>query len=209
MKRALPVVLLLAGCASRRDLPSDPATVTLFGERGRLETWEARALAGGHLHARGGDGSCLAVVELFRVMSETVATIPQERREEVRQTAERFAAVLEGMCVALFGRGYGGKDLHALSLRPSAESPEALFVVVPALAPGETERTFRPPHVLAEYLSPLDRVEASIDGGRVHVRRLAGGRHEFEIFLVLRPAAPGAAYERLQVVARVEAGSPR
>jgi hypothetical protein len=122
--------------------------------------------------------------------------------------AEDFAAVLEGMCFSLFGRGYGGQGLLALSLRPSAESPEALFVAVPALGPDETERTFRPPQILAEFLSPLDRVEAALESGRVRVTRLPHGGFDVDLFLVLRPAGP-AAYERLQVVSRLETPPPR
>lgn len=197
------LVLLTAACAPRRDLPSDPATVTLLGDRGRLETWRAWAVEGGHLHARRGDGSCLAVADLLRVVVLGAGLGKDERSESLRKSGETLAAMVQGMCTVLFGRGYGGKGLHALSLRPSPESEEALFVVVPALAPGEAERTFAPPEILAEYLSPSGRVEAALDGGRVALRRLEGTRREFELFLVLRPAGPGA-YERLQVVARFE-----
>jgi hypothetical protein len=143
-------------------------------------------------------------------MTATAAeTAPEGHRDALRSSAEAMSALVEQMCVQTLGRGYGGKGLLALSLRPSAESPEALFVVVPALAAGETERTFRPPQILAEYLSPLDRVEASLDGGRVHLRRLEGGGREIEVFLVLRPKEASAPYERLQIVSRLQTGSPR
>jgi len=216
MRRLLPLLLLLtaggstlftAGCAARGAPPGVPATVTLLADRGRLETWDAWALAGGHLHARSNEGACSATAELLRATTTLLATQPEEKREPVKQAGEAMAAVFEGMCATLFGRGYGGRGRIALALRPGSAGgawpEEALFVVVPALAPGETERTFRAPEILAEFLSPLDRVEAALDGGRVLVRRLPDGRHEFELFLVLRPAAP-ASYERLQVVARVE-----
>jgi hypothetical protein len=210
MKPRLAVLLLALGsaaCASRSGVPTAPASVTILGERGRLETWEARALAHGHLHAKGEDGTCPAMAAFFRT-SAAAAELGGRRGAEVQELAEKFAAALEGMCVALFGRGYGGTDLLAMGLRPSPESPEALFVVVPALGSGESERTFRPPQLLAEFLSPLDRVEAALESGRVRVTRLPHGGFDVELFLVLRPAGP-AAYERLQVVSRLETPPPR
>lgn len=213
MRRLLPVLLLLAAaCARGGPPPGATSTVTLLADRGRLETWDAWALAGGHLHARSHDGACSATAELLRATTTLPATLPEEKREAVKQGGEAMAAILEKMCATMFGRAYGGKGRLALALRPASTGgalpEEALFVVVPALAPGETERTFRAPEILAEFLSPLDRVEAALDGGRVRVRRLPDGRHEFELFLVLRPAAP-ASYERFQVVARLEIPAAR
>jgi hypothetical protein len=200
----------LGACSSRASLPVSPAGITLLADRGRLETWEARSLAHGHLHARGpDDGGCAALAEMVRVMTVLSSGVEGERAESVRNTGEAMAALVEGMCVTMFGRGYGGKGRLALALRPPGGEGEALFVVVPALAAGESDRTFRTGEILAEFLAPLGRVEAALESGRVRVRRGEASGTEFELFLVLRPAAAGAAYERLQVVARTETPAGR
>ncbi len=207
--RRLPLlpVLLAAACAPRGVPPGTPSSVTLLGDRGRLETWEARSLSGGHLHARGDEGTCSAAAELLRAGAGILATLPGENREAARRSGETLATAVEGLCATLFGRGYGGKGRLVLSLRPPPPDgrppEEALFVVVPEPAEGGGERAYGPSEILAEYLSPLDRVEAVLERGRVLVRRSPDGSREIELFLVLRPRVP-APYERLQVVARIE-----
>lgn len=50
MMRFAPALLLLAACARTHEF-RQPATVTLLGAEGRLETWEASAAESGSLHA--------------------------------------------------------------------------------------------------------------------------------------------------------------
>lgn len=204
MKRILPAFLALAACASSRT-PGLPATVTLLGSEGRLETWEAVAAEGEHLHPAGGE-----MCALFRKMTAAVFSLEEPK---ARGAAKGLAAVTEANMEALYGKAYGGPDRLVLGLRrfaPGKETPEeAVFVDLPALKANETERAVDAPDFTAEYLSPVPSVRARLDRGRVRVRRLGPGRYEFEVFLVLRPVEGGAAFERFQVVTRVEAGPPR
>jgi hypothetical protein len=197
MRRLAPVLLLLGACRSAPP-SGEPATLSLLGATGRLETWTAEAAEGGHLHLLPG-APCPAFVSLLKVGA---LALPDGRRPDV----EGFSAALEGLTTAMFGRSYGGAGRVVLALRRlkanGVDQDEAIFVVLPALPEGPELRTWRAPEVQAEAVGAATAV---LESGRVAARRLGGRRFEFELFLVFR--TPDA--ERLQVVARVEAGAAR
>lgn len=202
-KLALVPVVLLAACAGGRR-PGEPALLTLLGREGRLETWESGTAENGHLHPRQ-TGPCPSGI--IEAGAHLLGDPDAER------IARRLAEATETFTSVLSGPPVGGPGKLTLALRrfpPDGDVPrEGVFVVVPALPPGTDAKTFGPPELSAEYHRPAGKVEARLESGRAHVVRLGPGRYEFELFLVLRPAERGAGYERLQVVARVEASGAR
>jgi hypothetical protein len=199
VRQAAPLVLALAAACSSPHRYEEPASITLFGPGARLETWDAQASSGSHLHPRPG-ALCLPLAGLLRT------AIDEPGFEGV---AETVPAIVDELTVPSFGKACGGRGRLALAMRHYApgsdEADEALMVVVPVLRPDEAERTFEKGQVAAEYNRPITSTRAAFESGRVAVRRLEGDRFEFEIFLVLRD--PNG--ERLQVVTRVEARAAR
>lgn len=180
--RALPaVLLLLAACSSRRAAEGEPASVTIYGEEPRLETWKAFVVEGLHVHASEGGSPC--AMEALSAFSKVFA----ERAPEAADTIPKVAASL---CGAMLGRAYGGRDRLVLLL---LKGEEALAVDVPRLAPEEVERTFTAPVV--ELEGPR---KASLARGRVTLRRTSPGRYDIDFFAVLG---------RTQVVARAQGGA--
>ncbi len=203
MRRLVPVLALLAACA-RAEPAGGRATVTLLGAEGRLEEWRALAIEGRHLHALAG-GACDAEDLLRRS-----ADLFPERPPDVGAS---FAAMVEATFAGVRGPAYGGPGRLALALRrhpaDAEAAAEAVVLELPAPGPGEVEREFTVRECRGEYLGPSPPVRARLEGGRVRVRRLEGGGYDFELFLILRPDGPGAGFERLQVVARLETAAPR
>ncbi len=202
MRRLLPALALLASCSGGRRI-EQPAVVTLFGPEARLETWEAEAAEGNHLHP-GESSACREMEGLLKADSRTSAD------PRARARAGAVQDILEDAVTRLHGPACGGPGRLALALRryaPGAERcDEAIIVTVPALSEDEEIRTFAAPDVTASRHRPPAARRAGLERGRVGVRRLGPRRYEFEIFLVLRSPAPS--WAPLQVVARVEATAP-
>ena len=198
--RLLAALLLLPAACRSAPPRGEPATLTLLGETGRLEAWDAEAVEGDHLHALPG-----APCGVFEGIGRVVEAAGEPR---LRDTSLDFSRVLEGLAVTMFGRAYGGPGRLALALRKLRDGgpvqEEALLVVLPALPEGPGLRTFRAPDLEAELVDAEGRTRAAFESGRVAARRLGGTRWEFELFLVLRSEAG-----RVQVVARLEAGGAR
>lgn len=185
MRTLLPLLFALAACRSAPPPLGTPAHVTFYGERPRLEEWRAVLVEGAHLHARV-PGPCLM---------EDIAKLGADLN---RDKFAKLAEATEGFCGVLLGRAHGGpKRLTLLLVPPGEDEPsEALAVDVPRLAPGEVEKTFEPPLVAIELEKPAGQRRASIDRGRVTVRRAGEGRYDIELFAVLKPGGE-------QVLARV------
>ena len=157
MKRAAPLLLLLAAC--RSSPPTHRADHTIYGDAPRQESWIAYAVEGAHDHATA-PGPCLS--EFAR--------------------SERFPGFGNSVC-SLLGKARGGpRRLVLLLLSPDDET---LAVDVPRLAPEETERTFAPPDVAVE-LERAGATAAAIDRGRVTLRRISATRYDVEVFAVLK-----------------------
>jgi len=205
--KGLPAVLLAVAACSTPHPFRQPATVTLFGDRNRLEVWDAEAAADGHLHPREGS-ACGELTRTLQAAGDVGALATDE--PAVAKAAAAISGLVHVMISQTHGAPYGGPARLALALRHYPEGQKepdrGLFVVTPALPRGEVERTFRDAEVTAEVHEPLLQVKAALESGRVLVRRLGEGRLEFELFLVLKPAGGG---ERLQVVTRVEAAVAR
>ncbi|HEX7898640.1 MAG TPA: hypothetical protein VF950_12825 [Planctomycetota bacterium] len=184
MKTLAPFLLLLAACRAAPP-PGDWASVTVYGDAPRLETWRAFAVEGAHVHAAAPGAACLS-----EALDRTSTSLP-----------ERFPAGLgKGLCESMQGKAHGGPGRLVLLLLPPGDDPaEALAVDVPRLAPEETERTFTDARV--ELERPAGKPGASIDRGRVTVRRLSASRYDVEVFAVLKGGT--------QVVVRAEAGGTR
>jgi hypothetical protein len=186
--------LALAGCSSTSALPRGSTTITLFGPGARLDAWSTLVVDGVHVHAESIDRPCAvsAAGELGAVFGKLA-----DRSEEAGRKA---GEAMETACMATRGRSYGGRNRTALILR---KADEALVVQFPRLRAQETERIFRPGEFAAAFERPLTKPEAALERGWVRALRGPSGT-EYELFLVLKPAAPGAGYESLQVVTRVE-----
>jgi hypothetical protein len=199
--RALPLVLLvLAACARAPSrVPGPPASVTLSGSAPGLETWEAEAAVDRHLHPLEGAG-CEDLPRVLKTSGEFAGAVSREPR--VAEAAESISGLVHALISQSHGAPYGGPERLTLALRHVPEADRALFVVLPRLRPEETERTFRDAEIRADYHQPMRTVQATLESGRVSVRRTSGDLCEFELFLVLRPRG-GA--DSLQVVTRVEA----
>jgi len=184
MKTLAPFLLLLAACRAPSPPFGEPAHVTIYGDEPRLETWRAFVAEGVHAHSRS-PGSC--PIEMFETFLKS---------SELRLDASRS---MKAMC-AIMGPAHGGPGRLTLLLAPPDDGlDEALAVDVPLLAADETERTFTLPGISVELERPAGTRKASIDRGRVTVRRISAGRYDVELFAVLKPG--GA-----QVVARAQAG---
>jgi hypothetical protein len=187
MKTLAPFLLLLAACRASSPPLGEPATVTFYGDVPRLETWRAYVVEDAHVHSTSPSSACFTEI-LDRIRRQ----IPG---------AEKFPDLDDGFCVRLMGAAHGGPGRLVLLLVPSADEPaEALAVEVPLLAPGETERTFAAPDLAIDLERPAGKKGASIERGRVTVRRVAAARYDVEIFAVLKPGP-------VQVVARAQAGA--
>jgi hypothetical protein len=202
MKSLAPLFLALAACSSPHAF-RQPATVTLFGERPGLETWDAEAAAGRHLHPKEGS-SCDVLTRTLQTGGDVLARATEQ--PAVTGAAAAMSGLVHIMISQSHGAPYGGPARITLALRHypegQKEADRGLFVVTPELAPDEAERTFRDAEISAEFHEPVLSVNASLESGRVRVRRRGADRLEFELFLVLKPAGGGA---RLQVVTRAEA----
>ena len=206
MKTLAPLLLALAACSSTHA-HRQPATVTIFGEHPALELWEAEAAAHHHLHPKEGS----ACEELARTLQEAGDVAARAAGEPgMSRAAAGMSGLVHVMITQSHGAPYGGPGQLTLALRHTPEggkeADRGLFVVTPALATGENERTFRDADLVAEYHEPLISAKASLESGRVLVRRRGAERLDFELFLVLKPAGGG---ERLQVVTRAEAAIAR
>jgi hypothetical protein len=201
MRTLAPGLLFLAACSSGHEY-RQPATVTALGAEGRLETWDAVAVEGGHVHARKG-ALCPSLLTAALPDPSPAPGDPRtaETRAQVLQRIEAFVAFTDG-------KPFGGPGRLALGLRrypPGTDRPsEAVFLEMPALGPEEQQRTFEPPELRGEHLRPVPETEGALDRGYVRARRTASDRMEFEVFAVFRPVRKGAAGP-LQVVTRVEA----
>lgn len=200
MKGLLPIVLALSACSASHAY-RQPAQVAPAG--GSEEIWDSQAAEDLHLHP--GEGSMCP--DLPRILEATARASGEPRLAESGAT---LAALTDSMLSLTHGAPYGGPDRLTLVLRHYPEGSEkcdrALFVVVPALRPGEAEREFRDAEIQAALHDPLLAVKASIKSGRVSVRRRDGDRCAFELSLLLAPAAGG---ELLRFEARVEAAVAR
>lgn len=176
MRALLLLPLALAACRSAPPPIGDPAHVTFYGERPRLEEWRAVVVEGAHVHTTV-PGPCLM---------EGIGKLASDLH---RGKYEALAQATEGFCGVLLGRAYGGPKRLALLLIPPGEGEpaEALAVDVPRLAPEEVERTFEPPQFALELERPVGTRKASIERGRVTVRRAGTGRYDVELFAVLKP----------------------
>ena len=182
MKTLAPFLLLLAACRSAPP-PAEIASVTFYDETPRLETWEAHVADGIHVHSTAAGPGC--VMELLDRLA--LEAFPD------------WKPSVEKLC-RFWGTAHGGPRRLVLLLVPPGEDPaEALAVDVPRLAPEETERTFTLPDVAVALERPAGTRRASIDRGRVTVRRISAGRYDVEVFAVLKPGGT-------QVVARAQAG---
>jgi hypothetical protein len=182
MKTLAPFLLLLAACRSTLP-PAETASVTFYGDVPRLETWEAHVADGIHVHASNPGPGCVVEI-LDRLVLEA---FPDGKPS------------VEKLC-RFWGTAHGGpRRLVLLLVSPGEEPAEALAVDVPRLAPEETERTFTRPDVAVVLERPAGTRVASIERGRVTVRRVAAGRYDIEVFAVLKPGGT-------QVVARARAG---
>jgi hypothetical protein len=191
MSRAALILaaLTLAGCSSSSALPSGSATLTLFGPGARLDAWTTLVADGVHVHADSIDRPCVVSVagDLGAVFG--------------KEAGRKAGEAMETACMAMRSRSYGGRNRTALILR---SADEALIVDLPRLKTEETERVYRAGQFTAAFERPLAKAEAALERGWVRALRVPSGT-EYELFLVLKPVAPGAGYESLQVVTRVEA----
>lgn len=185
MRALLLLPLALAACRSAPPPLGDPAHVTFYGDRPRLEEWRAVVVEGAHVHTSV-PGPCL-----LEGIGTRVGDVPRGKYEALAQASK-------GFCAALLGRGHGGPQRLTLLLVPpgDGEPAEALVVDVPRLAPEEVERTFEPPLIALELERPAGTAKASIERGRVTVRRAGAGRYDVELFATLKPGGE-------QVLARV------
>jgi hypothetical protein len=184
MRALLLLPLALAACRSTPPPLGDPAHVTFYGDHPRLEEWRAVVVEGMHVHAAI-PGPCLSE-EIKRLGFDD----PKSRAPK--------NGLSSGCMAALLGPAHGGaKRLVVLLIPPGDGEPaEALVVDVPRLAPEEVEKTFEPPLIALELERPAGTRKASIDRGRVTVRRAGGGRYDVELFATLKPGGE-------QVLARV------
>jgi hypothetical protein len=200
---AVLAALALAGCASS-SRPMESATLTLFGPEPRLDAWKTSVVDGLHVHPSSESDPC-SVAFLNALAGDVTTGLGTARKGEVAE----LTRAMEKLCPTFYGPSYGGRDRLALVLRRFPEggslADEALVVVLPRLKSGETDRLFRAGEFTATLERPLKTAEAALDRGWVRAFRAPGGRMEFELFLVLKPVRPGASYESLQVITRVDA----
>jgi hypothetical protein len=195
----------LAGC-SHPPLGAS-ATVTLFGPGARLETWKASVVEGVHIHSGMSQDPC-TMLGLTQALGEIKIAEKPELEERLRDSSKHMGSLMEGMMAGSYGKAHGGPDRLVLVLRhvaPDSGAPdEAVVVDLPRMKPGETGRLFKKDEFQAAYERPPTTTEALLERGWVRATRPAPDRLEFELFLVLKPARPDAAYESVQVVTRVE-----
>lgn len=196
MKPYLTILVLAASCASGQR-PEQPAVISLLGIEARLETWEAQATVDFHLHP--GGGLACPTISLLRDMA--ARTLPDTRGTVA---ADTLYTLLEDTVARTAGPAYGGPGRLALALRRMSPETgaieEALVLSVPR--PGEKEETWEAPNLEAGYHRPPSTLQGRLERGQVTVRRLAPGRYEFALFLVLRFSSGDC----LQAVSRGEAG---
>jgi hypothetical protein len=191
--------LALAGCSSAPALPSGSATLTTFGPTTGLESWTTIVVEDSHVHAPSLDRACaLSGARDLSAALGRAATDPPERGEDL---GRKLGSAVERSCSLLRGRTYGGHGRTALLL---LRSDDALVVDLPQLPPEQTDRIYRAGEFTATFEHPLTRTEAVLERGWVRAVRASGGRTEYELFLVLKPVRPGASYESLQVITRVD-----
>jgi len=204
MRGLPPVLVLLAACSAGHRF-EHPAAVSLLGAEARLETWDAEVAEGTHLHPMEG-ATCLETARLMGTILEASAD------PRTRTATDTVAALVEEMAALAHGAAWGGPGRLTLALRryPDGRGPndEAIMVTVPALGEAEEERTFAAPDLAAGCWRIPPGTGATLERGRVDVRRRGPGRYEFTLFLVLRPVPPGRPSDRLLAVTRVEAAAP-
>jgi hypothetical protein len=200
--RAATIVLAaltLAACSSSPPLPSGSGPVTLFGPTTGLESWTTLVVDGRHVHAPQVDRPCAlsGAGDLAAALGRSAAD-PPGRGEEL---GGNLGSALERSCGLLRGKAYGGRGRTTLLL---LRSDDALVVDLPQLAPDQTDRLYRAGEFTAAYEHPLAKPVAVLERGWVRAVRLPSVV-EYELFLVLKPLAPVAGAESIQVVTRVAA----
>ena len=206
MTKTLTAMVLAAaslnGCSA--SPPAATARITLFGPEGRHEVWRTSVVDGVHVHPALAEDPC-PLSSLTPMMASLSKAVDPQRGEPLGQ---KMGSVIESMCSQMYGTAYGGSNRQVVILRHFGAEPrtpeEAVILDLPRLNPGETDRLFRASEFQAAYERPPKTVEAVLERGWVRVSRTGSGRTEFDLFLVLKPARPGASYESLQVVTRVE-----
>jgi hypothetical protein len=202
MTRATIVLIAaaaLAGCSSSPTLPSGSAAITLFGPGTSLDSWTTLVVEEIHVHAESVDRPC--VISGARAFGSILAQASSSSPKRAGDLGDEMGSKMEAVCMAMRGRAYGGRGRVALILR---RSDEALIVDLPRLKVDETDRVHRAGEFTAAYERPLAKPEAALERGWVRAVRTASGVVEYELFLVLKPVAPGAGYESIQAVTRVE-----
>jgi len=196
MKVLLPLVLSLSACSASHVF-RQLARVAPAG--GPEETWDSQAAEGLHIHPREGS----ACPDLPRILEAAARATGEPRMAEAGAT---LAALTDGMLSLTHGAPYGGPGRLTLVLRHYPEGDQkadrGLFIVVPALGAGETEREFRDAEIRAALHEPLLSMKASLESGRVLVRREESDRCEFQISLILSPE-PGGDLLRIETRVRV------
>lgn len=211
MRRAAAAVLLLlalAACSSR-ERPRGDATVTLFGPGARLEPWKTAVIEGVHVHPAQPDLPCLssAIEAVAGAAGDAMAAGNEKLREPAKDLGRRMGTFMELLVAEGQGPARGGPGRTVLALMRldagGSRIQESLLVDLPRLPPGETEKLFRAPDVQAWFERPPKTVEAALERGWVRAVRDGSGTVDYDLFLVLKPAARNPWYESLQVVTRV------
>lgn len=210
MTRVLLLLVAVAGCSSPPP-PEAHAPVTMAGGEFRVDSWKAIAVERGHLHGDLSDYPC--PLADFHALSKLMPLLAGDDAPSAEKRNASLEATMEQLCARNAGPSYGGSSRLALGLYRFGADParpvEALIFDFPRLRPDEIERRFQAGEFTAAWERPAKTVAARLERGWVRVRRLNPGdgllpcRYDFEIFVVLAPAAGGGA--PTQIVTRVEA----
>ncbi len=201
MRRLLPLLAALGACSGAGTI-RQPAEVGIFGAEARLETWDAEAAEGIHLHPAPG-APCLDA----RLVAEASL---RSGELKARAAADAVAGMVEEMAARSHGPAYGGPGRLTLALRRGGPGgAEALVVSVPIPEEGVKERSYDLPEVAAGYHRPPPVLEAVPVWCRAFARRLGPGRYRLEAFLVLRNESARTEEDRALAVIRAEFSAAR
>ena len=209
MRRTTAILCLLCAACSDPQRAGEPAPVALADSSVTVDDWHAVAVVDGHIHPHaGGEAAIEATTALVSSGLEILKTMEADRdtRDRLAQTVDCFCRTLTVMLRGMFGDPYGGRGRLTLGLRhyPEGENgaDRGVFIELPALKPGETERTVSAADMIAAYHDPILEPKATVESGWVTVRQVGEDRAEFHVALIFRVTATG---ERLHLVTRTEA----